>query len=224
MKKDPQKIVRNLSKLALVGGFLFSAQYTEQSFAMDAKETIQELQVEVPAQGRATLTVEDLQTLLGLKARDPSSKGLTQTQDVAGSAATFHISLFHIALTNQEKARVIQALRQLKIERSRYQKEVEVLSQAEINTLRAQRRQIQLSRTHALKEDAKLGRDLFDSLLSEANAKASAEEAMKEFDRTHSIEIQYTTSANGERNVGAIKVGSKLIWETFNTESMVAQR
>jgi|GEM_PF-2363859 len=222
MKTDLQKMIGDLSKVALVAGFLFSALASSQCFATGTSteaEQVMELQAEVPAQGRATLTAEDLQTLLGLKSRDPSSKGLNQKQDVSDSAATFNVSI-----SSKEKARIIHALRELEIERSAYKTELEDLRAAEINTLRDTRRKIQLSRTHAVKEDTRLGRDLFNSLLAEANAEASVEESLKQFDAENAIEIQFSLSKQGERAVAAIKLGSKLVWETQQGDSMLAKR
>lgn len=213
MKKDFQSIVGNLSKVALAAGILFSAQ----SFAMKAEQVL-ELQAEVPAQGRATLTVEDLQTLLGLKSRDPSSKGLNQQQDVVDSAATFNMSI-----SEKEKGRIIREISKLSIKRDQLMNELSANADAEVNSLRQKRRAIQLSRTRAASDDTKFGRQLFSSLLAESNAKASVNEALKEFDRTHAIEIQYSLNSDGQRNVAAIKLGTQLVWQNTNSDQMLAQ-
>jgi len=200
MKKDFQKAAGILSKVALVLAGLSVAQ---ASFANQA----QGLQAEVPAHGRATLTIEDLQTLLGLKTRDPSSQAQMQAQDVLASAP-----IFQLEMTSEEKARIARELAALKIKRAALAQTLEEQKMAQVNELRAQRRNIQISRTRSGKEDSSLGKNLFSSLLAEANAEAGVETALSEFDQKNTVEVQYSVSSEGSRSVSAIKLGAKTLW------------
>jgi hypothetical protein len=212
MKKEFQKTAGLLSKVALVLATLSAAQVT---FANEANG----LQAEVPAQGRASLTVEDLQTLLGLKTRDPSSQVQMQEQDVLASAPTFQIKM-----TGEEKARISKAISTLRMERVALAKKLEKSKAEEVNELRAKRRNIQISRTRSSEEDSSLGQNLFSSLLAEANAEAGVGSALSDFDHNNAVEIQFAAQADGSREVSAIKLGNRVVWTETLNNSVVASR
>jgi len=211
MKKDFQKVSGLLSKVALV---LVTLSAATGSFANEA----QGLQAEVPAQGRASLTVEDLQTLLGLKTRDPSSQVAVQEQDVLATAP-----IFQVKMSAAEKALVSKAINSLKMERVKLAKKLEQEKASKVNELRAERRAIQISRTHSTDKNASLSQNLFSSLLAEANAEAGVESALSDFDQNNSVELQFAVSADGTRSVLAIKLGSKMLWNG-DSNSMLASR
>lgn len=211
MKKDFQKVSGLLSKVALV---LVTLSAATGSFANEA----QGLQAEVPAHGRASLTVEDLQTLLGLKTRDPSSQVAEQQQDVAATAP-----IFQVKMSAGEKALVSQAINSLKMERVKLAKKLEQEKASKVNELRAERRAIQISRTHSTDKNASLSQNLFSSLLAEANAEAGVESALADFDQNNSVELQFAVSAEGTRSISAIKLGTKMLWNGASN-SMIASR
>ncbi len=212
MKKEFQKTAGLLSKVALVLATLSAAQ---SSFANEANG----LQAEVPAHGRASLTVEDLQTLLGLKTRDPSSQVQMQEQDVLASAP-----IFQIKMTGEEKARISKAISTLRMERAALAKKLEKSKAEEVNALRAKRRNIQISRTRSSEEDSSLGQNLFSSLLAEANAEAGVGSALSDFDQNNAVEIQFAAGAGGSREISAIKLGSRTLWSDNLDTSVVASR
>jgi hypothetical protein len=79
--------------------------------------------------------------------------------------------------------------------------------------LREKRRNIQLSRVKTGEEGhQRLGRQLFSSLLAEANAEARVDAALKAFDQQHSVEIQFVVSPEGQKEISAIKIGTDTVW------------
>lgn len=199
-----------MSKVAFVLVALSSAQ------SLNAQA--EGLQAEVPAQGRATLTTEDLQTLLGIKSRDPSSQVQMQEQDAVASAPIFNVNM-----TGEEKARIAKALSKLSVERAQLAQKLESEKAAQVKELRQQRRNIQISRTRTSEDNASLGQNLFSSLLAEANAEAGVDSALANFDQNNAVEIQFAVKADGSREVSVIKVGSQQVWADASM-SVVAAR
>ncbi|MEO5666729.1 MAG: hypothetical protein ABIR96_01585 [Bdellovibrionota bacterium] len=212
MKKDFQKKAGLLSKVALV---LVSFSFAQASFASQT----QGLQAEVPAHGRANLTVEDLQTLLGLKTRDPSSQVQMQEQDVVASAP-----IFKFKMSGEEKARIAKAISSLGMERAQLAKKLEQAKMTQVEALRASRRKIQISRTRSVEGDSSLSQNLFTSLLAEANAEAGVDSALSDFDQNNTVEVQFSANTEGSRSISAIKLGSKVLWSDAASDAMVASR
>ncbi len=175
----------------------------------DGAESNQEkFKVELPAQGRAFLTAEDLQTLLGIKSRDPSSQEAQQSQEVTAVAPSFYFSL-----SDSEKIEVTKVINRVRSERIKLEQELKTSSESEKAKLRNQRKQIQMSRIKAGEEGhTKLGRALFASLLAEANTEAGVQEALKNFDEKHQIEIQFVITETGNKIIAAIKLGRDMVW------------
>ena len=212
MKKDFQKASGLLSKVALVLVVVSSAQ-------IFANQT-EGLQAEVPAQGRATLTTEDLQTLLGIKTRDPSSsEEQMQEQEALASAPTFDVKI-----SGEEKARIAKALSKVSVERAKLAQKLEEQKAAQVKELRKQRRNIQISRTRSSNDTTALGQNLFTSLLAEANAEAGVDSALNNFDQNNAVEIQFVVKSDGSREILVIKLGAEFVWNQNASNSMLATR
>ncbi|NCN40401.1 hypothetical protein GW916_04040 [bacterium] len=191
------------------GGLMCCALISSTVGADDGAESNdKKLMVELPAQGRAFLTAEDLQTLLGIRSRDPSSQEAEQSQEVTVAAPSFYFDL-----NEREKAQVAKVINKVRVERSQLEKDLQQQSKTQKESLRSQRKNIQMSRIKTGEAGhQKLGRDLFASLLAEANAEAGVETALKKFDEKHRIEIQFIIQEDGQKAIAAIKLGRDLVW------------
>ena len=202
-----RRIFLNLNKALMAGSLLCFAALSSTAGAEGA-ESNGKLTVELPAQGRAFLTAEDLQTLLGIKSRDPSSKEAGQSQDVTVSAPSFYFSL-----SASEKTQVARVISKVRMDRTKLEKNLKEKSKTTKQALRNKRKSIQLSRVKTGENGHnKLGRDLFASLLAEANAEAGVEAALKNFDERHQIEIQFIIDEAGQKTIAAIKLGREIVW------------
>jgi hypothetical protein len=214
MKKELQKTARLLSKAALVFATLSAAQLSMASEA-------QGLQVEVPVHGRATLTVEDLQTLLGIQTRDPSSQAQMQQQDAVASAP-----IFQVQLSDAERKGVARIIQKLKMERMELAQKLEKEKADQVEKLRTERRKIQISRTRSSEENSSLGQNLFVSLLAEANVEAGMDSALTDFDQKNGVEILFEVDTSGQRKVSAVKISGTTVWSDMSglNKSYVARR
>jgi hypothetical protein len=173
-----------------------------------------------PAQiGRANLTVEDLKTLLGQSARDPSSQAWAQEQDVTAPANPLKITL-----DSSSARRLARVLAELEIKRIEFERKVMQESEAEIEKLRDARKKIQNSRMSSSEaKDGKLSRELFDSFLSEANSKARIEKALREFDQEHMVSIDFVENADS-KSVEKIFIGGEMAWSAAEQRSRYARK
>lgn len=198
-----RKVTKILGACFLLAGCL-SAMSTEAQ-SMDAQTSAE---IAIPTQGRALLTAEGLQTLLGIKSRDPSSRGAESSQEVTAPAASFKY-----ALSNAEIKQIATTLNEIRMDRAILEDKLRKEAEEKTEALRKKRKQIQLSRVKSgEKGHQQLGRQLFASLLAEANHEASVEAALKNFDNTHRVEIQYVQSTEGEKEILAIRVGRDTVW------------
>ncbi len=203
---EVSKVTRCLSGTGL---FLF-VLFAQGSFAGNAKHVAKHENSgkEFSAQiGRASLTVEDLKTLLGQSTRDPSSQDGEQKQDVTAPSNPLKITL-----DRASARRLARVLAELEIKRIDFERKVTGESEAEIERLRSERTKIQTSRLSSTEsKDAKLSRDLFDSFLSEANSKAKIEDAMLQFDQAHLVSIDFLETEE-YKSVQTIYIGEDLAW------------
>jgi hypothetical protein len=159
--------------------------------------------------GRASLTVEDLKTLLGRKTRDPSSQAGAVKKDV-----TVPANPLKLTLDSHSVRKLARTLAELEMKRIQFEEQVTTDATNEIEKIRQERRKIQTSRiSSTANRDPKLSRDLFDSFLSEANFKAKIEAALRQFDEQHMISIEFLEGADA-KTIEAIYIGDQLAWSS----------
>jgi hypothetical protein len=175
-----------------------------------------ELQAQI---GRASLTVEDMKTLLGRKTRDPSNEAGTVKTDVAVPANPLKLTL-----DSKSVRKLARSLAELEMKRIQLEDKLGEEAKLEIEKLRDARRTIQTSRiSSAAEKDPQLSRDLFDSFLSEANSKVKIEEALQQFDEQHMITIEFAENADA-KSIEAIYVGDELAWSSNRRNAEVAKK
>jgi hypothetical protein len=211
MKKDLLMLSKKLGCLMVVATFGMNISVAHAVSNESHTEVAQ-------AQGRALLTVEDMKTLLGVDSRDPSSQG-TRKQEATASAHPIHVSL-----NEGEKARVARDLSKIEIERVRIEAELQAQLDSKIATVRAERRQIQAQRLNAAgANEQKLSRQLFDSLLVEANLEARAKNTLADFDRKNAVSVDYVQAGN-TRQVEKIWIGGAVVWSSPVSDKIIAAR
>jgi len=211
MKTDFQ---RNLGKVVALASLFVSIS----AFAGSESLTTDRLDA-AGAHGRATLTVEDLKTLLGVDTRDPSSASRAgaqvarSNQDVSNGA-----SKLLVKLSDQEKATMAKLIQQIEIQKAELVARVKNETDSKKAALRKSRQEIQHSRLAVGKDkDSALGKNLFESLLAEANLEAHASNSVVDFDVAHMIQLEFEERAEG-RLVQNISFGGKTVWsdKTFS--------
>jgi hypothetical protein len=219
MKKDLQKLSTMLGCLMVIATFgMNSAVAADLSKDGGLASTTQGQMDLAQAQGRATLTVEDMKTLLGVDSRDPSSQG-TRKQEASASAHSIKVRL-----NKGEKARMAADLQKIEMERVRLESELQAELQGKVAKVRAERRQIQASRMNAAPgNEQNFSRQLFDSLLVEANLEARAQKSLADFDRKNAVSVEYV-QAGSARQVEKIWIGSAVVWASAKTDSVLAAR
>ena len=169
--------------------------------------------------GRASLTVDDMKTLLGRETRDPSNEAGTVQTDVAVPANPLKLTL-----DSKSARKLARTLAELELKRIELEDKLGAESKVEVEKLREARRTIQTSRiSSASEKDPQLSRDLFDSFLSEANSKVKIQEALQHFDEQHMITIEFV-EANSSKSIEAIYVGEELAWSKVTGNAQVARK
>lgn len=212
-KKDLRSMNRLLSAVAVLGLAL-----APQAFAgsMDGASSLQQVQQEAAAQGRAFLTIEDLKTLLGMTARDPSAvDSRTNTESSSGSYN------YAVNLSKVERQALVRSIRKIEVQRAMLAAQVNkelALKKAE---LKKSRRDVQMAR--AKSSDESMGAALFESFLNEANVEARLTAQLREFDDQHLVNIDFQ-DVEGQRFVQNIAIGEDTVWAQAAAKSRIAKR
>jgi hypothetical protein len=168
--------------------------------------------------GRAVLTAEDLKTLLGLSARDPSSQGLRLKQDALSGD-----HFFKIQISSSERARLTAQLSRIELARAKLESKLKSETETEIKKLRSERLKIQSGRTTSDEaQDLVLAQKLYSSLISETNLNAQAGEKLAAFDSEHQISIAYLQDGNN-RMVSTIEIGQAPVWSKIDGFSIAGR-
>lgn len=169
---------------------------------------------EAGAQGRAFITVDDLKTLLGLVARDPSAVESRSNKDESTDSFDFIL-----ALSPSQKKALANSIRRIEVKRAEVASLVEKQAAEQRQELRQKRRSLQLSRlSSSSKKDSEIGQNLFESVLSEANNEARAAQELERFDAEHVVAIDFHT-VDSTRVAQAISIGDSMIWNAARVAS-----
>jgi hypothetical protein len=204
MKKD---FLKNAGRILALGSLVVSMNAFAGSEAVTGHSDV------VGARGRATLTVEDLKTLLGVETRDPSSASRMEAK-VARSEQEASDGAYRLIadLSANEKAKLASLIQKIEVEKAELLDRVEKDTKGKTAELRKSRRAIQVSRLGVGESrDSVLGKSLFESLLAEANLQARASNEVASFDSAHRIELDFEERA-GARYVQTIHFGGKTVW------------
>jgi hypothetical protein len=159
------------------------------------------------ASGQALLTLEDLKTLLGTKARDPSSSNirLAQEEPSGGNSFKMQVSRAEVRRLSTQIQKIETARNDLvaKLEKQRFEKRAKI---------RAKRRDIQSSRLGAKAQtDNELAKSLYENILEESNIDARQTQALRKFDDDNSVRLDFI-ELNGTRQVESIRIGENKVW------------
>ncbi|MBS1985536.1 MAG: hypothetical protein JST16_15340 [Bdellovibrionales bacterium] len=179
----------------------------------------QQVQQEAAAQGRALLTIEDLKTLLGMGARDPSAVG-TSRLSKDSQLGSYD---FAMKLSAEEKKTLAHHIQVTELKRAELVARLEKDARVKKEEVRKQRRAVQAQRIgSAGNSDEALSMQLFDSILEESNLDSKVAREVANFDEAHMVALNFEAT-RGSRIVNAIEIGSKQVW-AFGGDTRVAQK
>lgn len=217
--KTELRVSRAMLSVAVVAAIFAQSPKASASSKDGAALPVQQVQQDAAAQGRAYLTIEDLKTLLGMTARDPSAVESRSNKEASTGSYSFIVSL-----SAQEKVALENKIHKIEAQRAELSSKVEKEVAVQKADLKQQRRALQVSRLGAgQKNDETLGRSIFESVLKEANVEARLTSALEDFDNSHLVNIDFH-AMDDARVVETIAIGETTVWNLGGSANRVAKK
>lgn len=175
------------------------------AFAQDEQNAAGTNVVELPLAGKAFLKAQDLKTLLEVHVSENILNGNSSHQ-------LGNVGSFSMGLSPEEINRLVSRIDHIGAERAKLESKLEKDLEAQLAALRLKRRDVQAKRiTSTGKEEQKLSKALYESVLEEANLSAQIKKQLEKFDNANLVSLDFVQN-NGTRLVQSISLGKRTLW------------